>query len=151
MPGVKKSLLSLCVICQQFSFIWNSIGSINLSSQLPTSFKWKYTYLPTPTIFQHCKFGKYKAFKIPNMCAKAVDSFRMNLFSLLKERLPTITSYLAINTATIQALLSCCTLTAKNLLIMNLNPLFWVNELKEIGQRMKATGPIMNILWCITC
>lgn len=34
---------------------------------------------------------------------------------------------------------------------MNLNPLFWVNELKEIGQSMKATGPIMSILWCITC
>lgn len=33
---------------------------------------------------------------------------------------------------------------------MNLNPLFWVNELKEIGQRMKATGPINSILWCIT-
>lgn len=33
---------------------------------------------------------------------------------------------------------------------MNLNPLFWVNELKEIGQRMKATGPINGILWCIT-
>lgn len=39
---------------------------------------------------------------------------------------------------------------AYNLLIMNLNPLFWVNELKEIGQRMKATGPINGILWCIT-
>lgn len=33
---------------------------------------------------------------------------------------------------------------------MNLNPLFWVNELKEIGQRMKAAGPINSILWCIT-
>lgn len=33
---------------------------------------------------------------------------------------------------------------------MNLNPLFWVNELKEIGQRMKATGPINSILWCLT-
>lgn len=33
---------------------------------------------------------------------------------------------------------------------MNLNPLFWVNELKEIGQGMKATGPINSILWCIT-
>lgn len=39
---------------------------------------------------------------------------------------------------------------AYDLLIMNLNPLFWVNELKEIGQRMKATGPINSILWCIT-
>ncbi len=39
---------------------------------------------------------------------------------------------------------------AYDLLIMNLNPLFWVNELKEIGQRMKATGPINGILWCIT-
>lgn len=39
---------------------------------------------------------------------------------------------------------------AYDLLIMNLNPLFWVNELKEIGQRMKAAGPINSILWCIT-
>lgn len=39
---------------------------------------------------------------------------------------------------------------AYDLLIMNLNPLFWVNELKEIGQGMKATGPINSILWCIT-
>lgn len=39
---------------------------------------------------------------------------------------------------------------AYDLLIMNLNPLFWVNELKEIGQGMKAAGPINSILWCIT-
>lgn len=32
---------------------------------------------------------------------------------------------------------------------MNLNPLFWVNELKEMGQGMKATGPITNPLWCL--
>lgn len=32
---------------------------------------------------------------------------------------------------------------------MNLNPLFWVNELKEMGQGMKATGPITATLWCI--
>lgn len=34
---------------------------------------------------------------------------------------------------------------------MNLNPLFWVNELKEIGRGMKTAGPITGILWCITC
>lgn len=39
---------------------------------------------------------------------------------------------------------------AYDLLIMNLNPLFWVNELKEIGRGMKTAGPITGILWCIT-
>lgn len=34
---------------------------------------------------------------------------------------------------------------------MNLNPLFWVNELKEIGRGMKTAGPITDILWCTAC
>lgn len=51
---------------------------------------------------------------------------------------------------TLIPLLNFGTPRAYDLLIMNLNPLFWVNELKEIGQRMKAAGPINSILWCIT-
>lgn len=76
------------------------------------------------------------------MYIKAVGSFRRNLFSFLKEWLPATTFYLAINTTTIQTLLLHCILTVKSLLIMNMNPLFWINELKEISKEWKPQGQL---------